>query len=149
MANTQRIPVLVDTREQSPWSLDTTLFAPSVYTLPTGDYSFPDMQHTFCLERKSLGDLVSTVIHGRTRFRKELLRMSSMDFAAIVVEADSSDVWERRYESEATPQAVMMALAAYTLEHGVQVFFAGPRPRAQEWAGYFLALAWKKLTGVR
>ena len=44
------------------------------------------------VERKSLEDVVSTVIRSRKRFTRALRRLSEYDAACVVVEADLQDV---------------------------------------------------------
>lgn len=140
----ERIPVLVDSREQNPVPLPVDRFDVQRATLPTGDYSLPGLESVFTLERKSLGDAVNTFIHGNLRFRHELNRMSCFDFAAIVIEAEVRDLLEKRYESDAQPAAVMGRLLSYPFDHGVQVLFAGNRPHSIATFERLLGLAWNK-----
>ena len=73
---TRQIPkpiVLVDTRERYPF--DFSRFPNWVadekrQTLKVGDYSVEGMEKLLVLERKTLTDLISTVIQQRTRFFK-------------------------------------------------------------------------------
>ena len=46
------------------------------------------------VERKSLADLFGTIGQGRDRFERELERLNQMDFAAVVVEAQWSEVFD-------------------------------------------------------
>lgn len=121
------IPILIDTREQRPWSLDPSRFATSRATLRTGDYTIAGLEDRFVVERKSLGDFVGTVIGDWIRFRKELYRLAAFDFAVIVVEADTADVFAHRYESEANPESVIGRANAIYLDHGVPVLWWGSR----------------------
>lgn len=59
--------VLIDTREQRPWtfSRDTTS---EFVTLTEGDYSFAGYSDRVRIERKSLADLVGSITTGRERF---------------------------------------------------------------------------------
>ena len=145
MAN-QPLTVIADTREQKPWS-----FGPDIQlvrgTLATGDYSLAGLTDRVALERKSLGDLVNTVIGDWLRFRKELYRLAGMDLAAIVVEAGVPDICERRYESDANPESVLGRVNAIIIDHGVQVLFAGSRPYAVHLAERLLRQAAKKYGG--
>jgi DNA excision repair protein ERCC-4 len=140
-----RIPILVDSREQRPWELDAATFDAATATLATGDYTIAGVQDRFVIERKSLGDFVSTVIHDWLRFRKEVYRLASFDVAAIVVEADLGDVIGKRYESDAKPEAVLGRANGIFLDHGVPVLFWGPRPVCITMVERFLLLAAKKL----
>ena len=142
------IPVLVDTREQRPWTLDPEMFTAERATLRTGDYTVRGLEDRLCLERKQLGDFVGTVIGDWLRFRKELYRLAAFDVALVVVEADVSDVLERRYESEAEPASVLGRAHACLLDDGVPVVFWGGRPTCTAMVERFLLLAVKKLGGM-
>ena len=56
-------------------------------TLPTGDYSIVGYENKTCIERKSLEDLYQTLGKGRERFIRELERMQTMDYSAVVIES--------------------------------------------------------------
>lgn len=119
--------ILIDRREQRPWAFPTDTFDVLPATLATGDYSIAGLQDRVACERKSIGDLVSTVIHDWLRFRRELYRLAAFDFAAIIVEADVSDLWEKRYESEAEPASVWGRCNDCFITHGVPVLWWGSR----------------------
>lgn len=121
------ITVLTDTREQKPWVLDASRFTMQRATLRTGDYSIAGIEDQFVIERKNLGDAVGSLISGWTRFAKELNRLASFDSAAIIVEADLSDVFAHRYESDASPESVIGRANAIWFDYGVPVFWFGSR----------------------
>ena len=77
--------IIIDTREQAEYS-----FACQVVhrKLDAGDYSVEGFESRVAVERKSLPDFVHTVIHDFDRFAAELEKLSQMDAACIVVEAD-------------------------------------------------------------
>lgn len=145
MATSDPITVIADTREQRPWSLDPTRFAVERGTLQTGDYTVRGLESQLRVERKSLGDFVGTVIGDWIRFRKELNRLSFFDVALIVVEADLSDVFAKRYESDASPESVIGRANGIFLDHGVQVAWWGSRSGCVSMVENFLTLAVKKL----
>lgn len=139
------ITVITDTREQTPWALDPTRFVMERGTLKTGDYTVKGLDSRLRIERKNLGDAVSTFITDWLRFRKELYRLAFFDYAAIVVEADVEDVLAKRYESEASPASVIGKAHACYLDHGVPVFFWGKRSGTVAMVESLFALAVKKL----
>ena len=139
------IPILIDDREKLPWALSVNQFSTDRKRLVTGDYTIVGYEETVAIERKSLGDFVGTVIHDWIRFRKELKRLSSYDTAAIVVEANVEDVLSHKYDSEAAPLSVMGRAHGIFLDHGVPVFFWGPRLQSLRMAEQFLWLTWKRL----
>lgn len=142
------IPVLVDNREQRAWEFDPDYFTTQRATLRTGDYTIAGFEDRLCLERKSLGDFVSTVIQDWARFRKELYRLAAFDVAAIVVEADLADVFNHKYESEAQPASVLGRVNGIFLDHGIPVLFWGVRGCCTAMVERFLILANKKLNGA-
>lgn len=139
------ITVIADTREQRPWSLDPSRFVLERAPLQTGDYTVKGLEARLRIERKSLGDAVGTFISDWLRFRKELYRLAFFDVACIVVEADLSDVYAHRYESDAAPDSVIGRANAIYLDHGVPVFWWGNRAGCVGMVESFLALAVKKL----
>jgi ERCC4-type nuclease len=141
----ERIKVVVDTREKVPWEFDAALFEIVHAGLPAGDYSLAGLEDRLAIERKSLGDFVGTVIGQWLRFRKELNRLSGYDCAAIAIEANLEQIFEHRYESEATPASILGRMNAIFLETGIPCFLCGPRLQAAEMAARFLTLASKKL----
>lgn len=136
--------VIVDTREQRPFCFDDRQVRVSRRALPEGDYTVEGLEGRVVLERKSLGDAVSTFIHNWLRFRKELVRLSGYDLAVIVVEADLSDVYEHRYESEALPASVLGKANACLVEHNIPVLWWGDPVVAADMAHRLLLMAWRK-----
>lgn len=147
MSTDKRITVLCDTREQRGWlpDLDAELFAARPATLATGDYTLLGLEDRFVIERKSLGDFVNTVIHDWLRFRKELIRLAAFDLALVVVEANLEDVFDKRYESDALPSAVLGRANGITLDHGVPVVWWGRRACAISMAERLFVQAHKKM----
>lgn len=138
------IGITIDTREQKPWSFPEDRFMVTRGTLSTGDYCLTGVDG-FCVERKSLGDFVGTVIGDWIRFRKELIRMAAMDYAVIVVECSVDDVIEHRYESEAKPQSVLGRAHGIFADHGVPVLWWGQRQVCEPIVWQFFELMHKKL----
>ncbi len=144
----EKIPLVVDNREQVTWDFNPELFACIRGTLTTGDYAPLGMEDVISLERKTLGDAVNTLIHGFTRFRKELYRLAAMDHAALVIEASIEDIWLHKYESDAEPLAVIGRLNGVMIDHGIPVIMAGSRAMAMLFAERFIIQAVKKCGGV-
>lgn len=82
--------IIVDTREQNPFSFSTIIPPPETTraTIKTGDYSLSGLQDKISVERKSLPDFLGSVGSGRARFVRELERAAGMEFFAVVIEAD-------------------------------------------------------------
>lgn len=95
--------VVIDTREQSPYAfaripadahqgVGLLAVRTEVRTLKSGDYSLAGYEARVAVERKSAADLFGTVGQGRERFERELERLHGMQFAAVVVEAEWSEI---------------------------------------------------------
>lgn len=86
--------IIVDTREQAFYTFSTISPPPETIraTLRTGDYSLDGFQNKISVERKSLSDFLGSVGSGRARFIRELGRAASMEFFAVVIEADWSAI---------------------------------------------------------
>lgn len=140
-------PVLIiDTREKLPYKFErfNDQFEHIITgTLKSGDYSIEGFKDKVAIERKSLGDLVNTVIHGRKRFVNELIRLSTYDYAAIVVEASLKEVASPYSFSQANPSSVVGSLQSFSLLYGVHVIFAGDRVQAEAWIAGTLLKIWK------
>ncbi|HUT54374.1 MAG TPA: ERCC4 domain-containing protein [bacterium] len=122
-----RITVVIDTREQEPYTFDPQRITAIRRTLPAGDYSLAGHEGSVAVERKSLADFVSTVIRGRERFHKELKRLAEYEASCIVVEADLGDIIEGKYASGAHPNSVLGAAMSVIVDFKLPVFFCGSR----------------------
>ena len=121
------VTLIVDTREQEEYSFDSRLVATVRRALPAGDYSIEGLEDRVAVERKTLDDFVSTVIHSRTRFREELRKLAGYRAACVVVEAGLMDVLQKRYRGGAHPNAVLGNALSLILDYRVPVFFCTTR----------------------
>ena len=85
--------VCVDTREQAPFaftSIDPFDEIPTQYiALKSGDYSIKGYESRITVERKSIQDLYGSIGADRERFEREMVRLASFEYAAVVIEGDS------------------------------------------------------------
>ncbi|MCG3198532.1 MAG: ERCC4 domain-containing protein [Candidatus Omnitrophica bacterium] len=120
------ITVVRDTREQAP--LKISAYPVVVQKLVVGDYGilgFSDLVNpAFIVERKSLDDLVVSLTTERGRFMTEVQTMRRFRFAAVLVEGLPSDVWEKRYRSDATPQSVMASVDCLMVRCGIHMIWS-------------------------
>lgn len=106
-AATKPLPytIVVDTREQLNYAFARPLrigarrftFSTVRATLNAGDYSLVGYESSpagIAIERKSLADAFGTFGKGRERFERELSRLALYKFAAVVVEAEWSTIFE-------------------------------------------------------
>lgn len=145
---TGKIPkpiVLVDTREQAPLSFErftNWIGGEKRATLATGDYTVEGMEHLLSLERKSLPDLVGTLMHSRNRFFAECERLTAFRWRAILVEASYEDV-KSPYPGDFTtahPNGVSGSLDALEAKFGIPVIYTSRhRSLAEEKAASWLS----------
>jgi ERCC4-type nuclease len=87
--------------------------------LPVGDYSLHGLEDQVVIERKSLGDLLGSITHGRDRFVREFRQLRSFRFAGLLVEADWDDIETRHYPQKVHANAVYGSLVAFCVKYGV------------------------------
>jgi len=133
--------IVIDTREQEPYSFDPRLTGAVRRALPAGDYSVEGLEERVAVERKTLDDFVSTVIHSRARFRKELRKFAGYPAACVVVEAGVLDVLLHRYRGDTHPNAVLGNALSVILDYRVPVFFCGNRQAACQFVQAYLLAA--------
>ena len=133
--------IIVDTREQEGYSFDPRLAATIRRKLPAGDYSVAGLEGSVAVERKTVDDFVSTVIHSRERFRNELRKLAGYRAACVVVEAGVLDLLMRRYRGDAHPNAVLGSALSIILDFRVPVFFCSNRQAACQFVQAYLLAA--------
>ncbi|MFC1580016.1 ERCC4 domain-containing protein [Thermodesulfobacteriota bacterium] len=122
------ITLIVDSREQLPYKLDT----PSeVAGLPCGDYSIKGLEGRISIERKSLDDLIGCLTSGRARFERELHKGRALDHFSLVVEGTMKDILDHRYTSKMLPQSALQSLVAFSVRYRLPVWFCGNRRDAK------------------
>ena len=137
----QPVTLLVDTREQEPYSFDARLVVVERRALPAGDYSVAGLEGVVAVERKTLDDFVSTVIHSRERFSEELRKLAGYRAACVVVEAGLVDLLQKRYRGGAHPNAVLGSALSLILDYRVPVFFCSNRQAACHFVQAYLLAA--------
>lgn len=112
--------VLTDTREQA-----VPPFPPGVEvqraTLAEADYTTPALFDVARIERKSPGDLASTLSHRRERFDREVQRLQPYRFKCVVVEGDLSEVYR---VTRMHPHSILGSIASLLARWDVPVLFA-------------------------
>ena len=117
------IEILIDTREQRPYLFNTITPLPPIthiVTLKTGDYSLKGFKDKIAIERKSLTDAFGTFGRGRSRFVRELLRMTEYDFAAVIIEADWTNIIRNPpARSKLNPKTIHASVVAWQIRYGI------------------------------
>jgi len=130
MATDDKITIIEDSREQNPLSFDGFRDVNVVRQgLKTGDYSIQGYEDRVCFERKAIGDAVSTLINGHTRFLKEMERMRDFEANYILIERSPSVLynycahhgWQNKFD------VVIQSLLAYAYHYHCRVRFCKDR----------------------
>ena len=137
--------IVVDSREQDPWSWSPADAITEIAGLSAGDYCLLDdceepkkkgqlRPVRFALERKSADDLAGTLGAGFERFLREMTRMEAFCARIIIVEADYESFCFREYGGEVhppehshpqmTPAFITRQLSRLSFMN-VQIWFAG------------------------
>ena len=135
---TRQIPkptILVDTREKLPFDFTnhSNWIGNTVsQKLKAGDYSVQGMEHLLAFERKSLTDLISTLMHNRATFFKSCERLAKYRWRALLVEASYEDVkstYDEGLYTLAHPNAVSGSLDAVEAKFNICLLYTSPSPR--------------------
>lgn len=129
--------IIVDSREQNPFTFDNQDCEVTTGSLTTGDYSLAGLTDRVALERKSLPDLVGCLTgSNRERFERELNRGRALDCFAVVIEAGFGELASKQYRSNLNPHAAAQSIIAFQVRYGVPFLWAGSR-RAAEYLTYW------------
>ena len=130
--------IVVDSREQAPFTFAGYPVEVTVGTLETGDYSLSGFERRVAVERKSLADLVGCLGADRERFQRELARLRGYDAAVVVVEDPADDLREGRYRGKLDAGAAWQSVLAFSMRYRVPFIFGRDRADAESIAFDFL-----------
>lgn len=146
---TRQIPkpvVLIDTRERLPFnfkSFPNWILDQKRQKLPVGDYSIEGMESLLIIERKTLSDLITTLMQQRSRFFKMCDKLANYRWRALFVEATYEDIkssYGEEYNTLAHPNAVSGTLDALEARYGIPVIYTSRyQPLAAEKAASWLS----------
>ncbi len=137
-AGIAELQILVDTREQYAYRFSTQQATTVKRALPCGDYGIiVDGQLVAAVERKSVADLVSSLINGKLRYA--LGDLAALPRAAVVVEDRYSQIFKLDW---VRPAVVADGLAELQIRlPSVPIVFNETRQLAEEWTYRYLAAA--------
>lgn len=133
--------IICDTREQNSLSFRGFRGVETVRSgLKTGDYSIQGYEDQITFERKSVQDLVGTLIGGHQRFLKEMERMQTFKAKYILIEHTPTILfqycmkhgWEKKFNT------IIQSLLAYAHHYQVRVRFCKDR---EDMANYIVKKA--------
>lgn len=124
--------ILIDTREQTPFTFRGYEAVTETAPLPVGDYSLPGFEDRAAIERKSLNDLIGCLM-GRDgeRFERELSKGRVYDLFCVVVESSLADVSRGKYRSEMKPHAALQSIITFQVRYRIPFVWAGNREGAE------------------
>lgn len=138
-AETQSAVIVIDTREQLPYSFS---IESTRATLKTGDYSLAGLESVVSIERKSLDDFIGCITASRERFENELSRADSLERFWVVIESTLTSIEKGLYRSKVNSESVLGTLAAWSNRHKVSFVFADNRQTGQKMTERLLKHAW-------
>ena len=141
MENYDDIKIIVDTREQQPWSFDFNEIA--VAKLDTGDYSVAGLEEVLCIERKkSVSEIANNIVE--KRYKDWTKRMSQYKHKFLMLEFDLDDVYrypripdvpKKLWEKiKVSPKFIIKCLIELQVYYNIQVVFCGDHENAERLA---------------
>ena len=130
--------ILIDTREQTPYSFKKYECETEVATLPTGDYSLPGFEDKISIERKTINDLVGCLKgKERDRFERELAKARHYELFTVLCEFNLSDIAGGKYQSDMKPHSALQSILAFQVRYNIPFMFCGSRDSG-EYVCYWL-----------
>ena len=135
------LKIIVDTREQQPWSCDFNEIA--VAKLDTGDYSVAGLEEVLCIERKkSVSEIANNIVE--KRYKDWTKRMSKYKYKFLMLEFDLDDVYrypripdvpKKLWEKiKVSPKFIIKCLIELQVYYNIQVVFCGDHENAERLA---------------
>lgn len=122
--------IAVDSREQRPIPFSTFRGVETErYKLDAGDYSIKGYENFISFERKSIPDLVGTLIQGHDRFLRELERMQNYDEKYLLIEHDPITLYDYcfRHGWQGKVNTIFGSLLAYACHYHLRIRFCKDR----------------------
>ncbi len=148
--------VLIDSREQKPYTFQglssgvvgrsPRLIVPcDRRAMITGDYGLLD-HPGIALERKSKADLWSSISQARTNFTDRFERMATLEFSAIIVESEWSELLTSPPEFSKYPaKSIARSVIAWKIRYPkTQWEFLPSRQHAEAWTFRLLERFWRE-----
>jgi len=136
MTKKQDFVIIIDSREQRPYtfrSIGPDFPQTKTSGLKTGDYSLIGFENEICIERKTLADLFGSMGSGRKRFEKEIMRMSKMSYAGLVLESPLTNIFiNPPPRSKMNPRAVFRSLISWSIKYNIAVWPAWNREAGEK-----------------
>jgi hypothetical protein len=154
-----RIPrpvVVIDSQEHMGYKFErfTNWFSGTIRRrLPVGDYTLQGMEEEVAVERKTLADLISSIIHDRKDFIEKCKRLSGFKKKCLVIEGSLASIKTPYEDSQAHPNAVLGSLLATQERWDIPVCFLDEFLLAEEFVASMLskyhAFRWLEMNGFQ
>ena len=131
MPMTSPIQIIVDSREQTPFTFAGYPVEVAVGTLASGDYSLHGFENRIAIERKSLADLVGCLSGERDRFERELQRLKAVDAGCVIIESPTADLLAGKFRSRMSPDAAWQSVIAFQMRYRIPFIFCQDRGGAE------------------
>jgi hypothetical protein len=133
--------IIIDTREQQPWTFEH--YTTASKKLDTGDYSIEGLEELLCIERKkSINEVANNITE--SRFKDVVSRMSTFKYAFLLLEFDlenvlsypiGSNLPKRLWDKvKISPQFILKHLLELQINHNIKVLFCGDQSNAEKLA---------------
>jgi ERCC4-type nuclease len=137
--------IIVDTREQQPWSFDH--YSKANIKLDAGDYSIEGLQHLLGIERKkSVNEIANNITE--PRFKDAIARLAELKYSFLLLEFDienilnypiGSNLPKRLWDKiKISPAFLMKHVLDWQLVHNINVIFCGDSSSAERTAEMIL-----------
>lgn len=131
--------IIVDTREQKPWSFSTQ--ATANHKLDTGDYSIQGYENLLAIERKrNVAEFANNITE--KRFVDVVDRLSKIKHSYILFEFDMEDVMRYPIGSDIpkrlwdkiriSPAFIMKHIIDLQIDHNIKIMFCGDSDNAEK-----------------
>lgn len=140
--------ILIDTREQKPYSFEGYPVETKDVKLETGDYAVQEPGYygkngmyipPFAVERKAKSDFLNSITHERDRFERELVRADGWDAPMpIVIEAPWLDFKQGNYYPNIHPNSIKGTVEKWPGKYNIDMFFKSTKSDAEQFTFEFL-----------
>jgi ERCC4-type nuclease len=146
--------IAIDNREQAPYTFQGIVTGPKSQQVPlivstevthlkTGDYSIIGLESEISIERKSKEDAYGTFGKGRERFERELERLNKMEYGAVVLEAEWTNMMSIPPQyTKMSPKSIDRSIIAWSQRYKNVHWWWRPNRREAEKLTYRILDRW-------
>ncbi|KKM18724.1 hypothetical protein LCGC14_1662850 [marine sediment metagenome] len=137
------ITILVDDRENNPWTIPHPDFKFEKYRLNVGDYTIKGFEDQVAIEKKSgIVELIANLSgKDRPRFKRFLKKLSEHPIKCIVIEDSLSHIdaaFRACPKTHLEPASIYYWLSVITIKYQIPVLFIGSNKQQREDFLYYL-----------